>query len=181
MDNPLDKPAAKVGSGPPLEPKQKIRVLLVDDDPMIGRGLARNLSLMRVKMDLTVCTSAMEALRILERTFVDVIVTDLYMPGMDGSALLHEVRARYPTILRFVLSGEANPEIVLQATRVAHLYLAKPCETAALHKAIVETLAQMATIKNPQVAMTLSHLEGVPSLQNILVEFIHLLTDSGAS
>jgi putative nucleotidyltransferase with HDIG domain len=161
-----------------LGPPRRIRVMLVDDDPLVMSGIARNMSMMGVKMDITVRTSAAEALKTLEKELVDVIITDLCMPGTDGTALLGEVHLRYPTVLRFVLSGEAKPEVVLQATRLAHQYLSKPCETAVLHKTIVDTLARIGTIKNPEVAKTISQLEGVPSRQASLAEFLRLLNDT---
>jgi len=173
-NNPTD--AVELGTAP--SPKRKIRVMFVDDDPMVVRGIARNMSMMGGKMAITVRTSATEALASLGKELVDVIITDLCMPGVDGSALLEEVRTHYPTVLRFVLSGEAKPEIMVRATRTAHQYLSKPCETALLHKTIVDMLARMETIKNPEVAQTISHLEGVPSRQASLAEFIRLLNDN---
>jgi len=179
MDTPNNKPAATGPlPGPQLEVKRKIRIMFVDDDPMVVRGIARNMAMMGTKMDIAVRTSAAEALLSLGKELVDVIITDLYMPGIDGTALLEEVRSRYPTVLRFVLSGEAKPEIMLKASRLSHQYLSKPCETVVLHKTIVETLARMAAIKNPDVAKTISQLEGVPSRQASLAEFLRLLNDN---
>ena len=175
QNNKLPDPVVTPGQ---LEVKRKIRVMFVDDDPMVVRGIARNMSMMGAKMTITVRTSAAEALASLSKELVDVIITDLYMPGIDGSALLDEVRMRYPTILRFVLSGEAKPEIMKKASRVAHQYLSKPCETGVLHKTIVDMVARLETIKNPEVAKTISHLEGVPSRQASLAEFLRLLNDN---
>src|ERR1035437_9228167 len=104
------KPAEAEASGQPLQAPRRIRVMLVDDDPMVVRGIARNMSMMGVKMDIAVRTSAAEALKSLEKELVDVIITDLYMPEIDGAALLEEVRSHYPTVLRFVLSGEAKTQ-----------------------------------------------------------------------
>ena len=178
MDTKQNQPSAVVSPGPKLEPKRKIRIMFVDDDPMVVRGIARNMSMMGPKMDIVVLTSAAEALKTLAKELVDVLITDLCMPGIDGAALLDEVRSRYPTVLRFVLSGEAKPEIMLQASRLSHQYLSKPCETAVLHNTIVETLARMGTIKNPEVAKVISHLEGIPSRQASLAEFLRLLNDN---
>lgn len=155
--------------------------MFVDDDPLVVRGLARNMSTMGAKMDISVRTSAADALKALEKELVDIIITDLYMPGTDGTALLNEVKSRYPTVIRFVLSGEARPEVMLQAARMSHQYLSKPCETARLYQTIVETLARLSTIKNPEVAKTISQLEGVPSRQTSLAEFIRLLNDNTSS
>jgi len=152
--------------------------MFVDDDPMVVRGLARAISTMGVKMNISVRTSAQEALQALEKEVVDVIVTDLYMPNIDGTALLNEVRSRYPAVLRFVLSGEAKPEVMMEAARLAHQYLSKPCDTAKLHQSIVETMARFSMIKMPEVAKTISQLEGVPSRQASLAEFLRLLNDN---
>jgi HD-like signal output (HDOD) protein len=180
MDTQANSPSATGAMGAVLVPKRKIRVMFVDDDPMVVRGIARNMSMMGTKMSITVRTSAAEALATLEKEMVDVIITDLCMPEVDGAALLEEVRARYPTILRFILSGEARPEIMLKATRMAHQYLSKPCETALLHKTIIDTLARMEAITNPEVSKTISRLEGVPSRQASLAEFLRLLNDNNA-
>ncbi len=172
------------GGGTPALPSgllRKTRIMFVDDDPMVVRGIARNMSMMGAKMSIKVCTSAAEALATLEKELVDVIITDLYMPEIDGAALLEAVRTRYPTVLRFALSGEAKPDVMVQAARLAHQYLGKPCETAVLHKTIVETMAQMGKIKNADVTRTLSHLEGVPSRQASLAEFLRLLSDNAVS
>jgi HD-like signal output (HDOD) protein len=181
MDPQNNKTPEGLSPGPQLEVKRKIRVMFVDDDPMVVRGIARNMSMMGVKMDIAVRTSAAEALASLEKELVDVIITDLYMPGIDGAALLEEVRSRYPTVLRFVLSGEAKPGVMVQAARLSHQYLSKPCETALLHKTIVETVARMGAIKNPEVSKTITHLEGVPSRQASLAEFLRLLSDNSVS
>jgi len=178
MEPQTNEPPKDESQGAKLAPTRKIRIMFVDDDPMVVRGIARNMSMMGVKMDIIVRTSAEEAIKTLEKELADVIITDLYMPGIDGSALLEEVRTRYPTVLRFVLSGEAKPEVMIQAARLAHQYLSKPCETAVLHKTIVETMARMGTIKKPEVARTISLLEAVPSRQVSLAEFLQLLNDN---
>lgn len=157
------------------DPNRRVRIMFVDDDAMIVHGMARAL---RGKADLTLCTSATEALKTLEKIVVDVLITDLCMPEVDGAALLEEVRSRYPTVLRFVLSGEAQPELMVKATRLAHQYLGKPCETPVLYQTIIDALARLRTVQNPDVARTISHLEGVPSRQATLAEFMRLLTDT---
>jgi HD-like signal output (HDOD) protein len=178
MDTPKNNSPEEGKHSFAIDPARKIRIMFVDDDPMVVRGIARNMAMMGTKISIIVRTNAEEALKTLEKELVDVIVTDLLMPEISGMALLEEVRSRYPTVLRFVLSGEARPEVMYQATRIAHQYLSKPCETAKLYKSIVDMLARMGTINNPEVAKTLSYLEGVPSRQASLAEFLRLLNDS---
>lgn len=73
-----------------------IKILFVDDEPRVLDGLRRMLHARRHEWDMTFVTSGEEALKVLASAPYDVIVSDMRMPGMDGSQLLDEVRRRYP-------------------------------------------------------------------------------------
>ena len=49
------------------------------------------------------------------------------MPKMDGAELLSEVRKRYPEMIRIVLSGHSEKELIMKSVSTAHQYLYKPC------------------------------------------------------
>ncbi len=88
-------------------------ILLVDDDPGVPAGLARMLR--REPWRILLAHSGAEALAILEREDVDVIVTDEQMPGIRGSELLAEVQRRKPEVLGMILSGQATLESAIRA------------------------------------------------------------------
>ena len=91
----------------------KIRtVLFVDDEETILRSLERGL-LDEVYIQLF-ARSGQEALEILKKEEVHVIVTDMRMPGMDGLKLLRIVRETYPHIVMIVLSGYTDMSILLK-------------------------------------------------------------------
>jgi EAL domain-containing protein (putative c-di-GMP-specific phosphodiesterase class I) len=73
--------------------------------------------------------SAKEALGILERTSVDVVVSDERMPVMTGSQFLSILRRDYPDTIRIILSGQADLSAILSAINdaQAHHFLLKPC------------------------------------------------------
>ena len=82
----------------------KIRVLLVDDHPMVRQGLAR---LINDEADLCVCgeaDGAAAALELVESLKPDLAVIDISMGGSDGIELLKELRARAPSLATLVLS-----------------------------------------------------------------------------
>lgn len=87
--------------------KQKIEeqrtVLFVDDDEIVLRSLERGL--LDEPYNKLFAKSCKEALEILEREEVHVIVTDMLMPEMNGLEFLKVVREKYPQIVRLVLSG----------------------------------------------------------------------------
>ena len=88
-------------------------VLFVDDDEAILRSLERGL--LDELYNQLFAKSGEEALEILKREEVHVIVTDMLMPGMDGVELLKNVREMYPHIIMIILSGYAK-EAALQTT-----------------------------------------------------------------
>jgi len=157
-----------------------MRVMLVDDDPFVTRGLARNLEAIDETMDVILMPGVSEALAAMEKGSVDVLVTDLCMPGQDGTALLREARERYPCMLRFVLSGEAKQEQVLNASLLAHRYLSKPCDAEMLRQVIMESIQSFRRIQNPAVAAVVSRLVELPARKHTLVELMRLLGDEHA-
>lgn len=78
-------------------------VLFVDDEPMILRSIER--SLRGEDFDQYFASSATEALAILEKNVIEVLITDMRMPGINGLDLLKTVRIKYPNTVRIVLSG----------------------------------------------------------------------------
>src|SRR5438105_9075281 len=112
------------------------RVLFVDDEQNILDGIRRTLHGMRTEWQMAFSTTGEEALKKLAESEFDVIVTDMRMPGMSGSELLTEVLQRYPSMVRIVLSGTVEPDLVLRSASTAHQYLAKPCDAATLRSTL---------------------------------------------
>jgi CheY-like chemotaxis protein len=84
-----------------------VQVLIVDDDPDARRAMQRVLE--RQGYGVVVAGSGAEALRLLERTHVpvDLMITDVQMPGIMGDALVAQVRRAWPELPVLFVSGEA--------------------------------------------------------------------------
>ena len=105
----------------------KSRVLVVDDDPDLGQLIAAGLSVQG--MDVVVCGSAEQAFDVLASTSVDVIVTDLNMPGINGLEFCERVVANLPQIPVVVMTAYASLETAISAIRVgAEDYVTKPLQ-----------------------------------------------------
>src|SRR5437588_5146390 len=92
------------GAPPPPRPDGKVRVLLVDDHPVVRQGLSR---LINDEPDLAVCgeaESAARAMELAERLHPDVAVIDISLGGSDGLELLKDLRSRQPQVMTLVLS-----------------------------------------------------------------------------
>jgi YesN/AraC family two-component response regulator len=81
----------------------KRTVLFVDDEELILRSL--KIAFLEEHFNQLFATSGQEALEILQKEQVHIIVTDIRMPGMDGIELLKIVREKYPHIIKIVFTG----------------------------------------------------------------------------
>lgn len=119
-------------------------VLFVDDDRAILDGFRRILN--GVPFRMLFAGSTAEALDVLEKEKVDVVVADDRMPGTSGLQLLTLLRRTRPAIHRILLTGEATLECAAQATRMAEVFafLTKPCHRAVLQNMILEALSAQA-------------------------------------
>lgn len=124
----------------------KPTILFVDDEPNILNGLQRFFRVRRNEWTMIFAAGGDEALGILrEKTAespVEMIVTDMRMPGTDGAALLEWISQNQPGIVRIVLSGEADIEATYRIIGRSHRFLAKPCAPETLNAAIDEILTQ---------------------------------------
>lgn len=112
-----------------------MRVLFVDDESHVLEALRRQSR--GAGFETCYAQSAELALAILAGEPIDVVVTDMRMPGMDGAALLERVRDQHPRILRIALSGDAPGQLRTRAEAVAQAWLEKPCSFSAIRQAIL--------------------------------------------
>jgi signal transduction histidine kinase/ActR/RegA family two-component response regulator len=120
---------------------EHVRVLLVDDDPDT-RGMMQTVLVQR-GAQVTAAASAAEALACVERETPDVLLSDIGMPGMDGYALIREIRERPKArdIPAAALTAYAHADDRGQAIAAGYqLHVAKPVEPSEL-VAVVASLA----------------------------------------
>jgi len=101
------------------------RILIIDDDralcDLLQETLARRGHRVRTAFDTG------QARDLLHREEIDVVLTDLNMPGIDGLTLLRQARERYPQILTIIIPGYGSLESAVEAIRQgAYDYIQKP-------------------------------------------------------
>ncbi|MFQ5649735.1 MAG: response regulator [bacterium] len=116
------------------------RILFVDDDANVLRGLRRAMFEMSDEWEMAFANSGKDALSTLEKEGFDVIVSDMRMPEMDGAELLQEVSRRYPHMVRIILSGQADKEAIIKSVQPTHQYLAKPCDIRQLNEIVAQSV-----------------------------------------
>lgn len=139
-------------------------LLFVDDEPRVLQGLQRQLRSMRNEWNMNFVSGGQQALSFMAANPVDVIISDMVMPGMDGSQLLTEVTRRHSNTVRIVLSGHAEREAVLRLVGPAHQYLSKPCDADELRNAIARAFALRDLLCNEQLKRLATRVKCLPSL-----------------
>jgi two-component system response regulator HydG len=134
-----------------------LSVLIVDDDPALLHALPRALRLRMSGVTVETADSAAAALDRIATQDYDAIVTDIKMPGMDGFALLAEIRTRRPDTPTLMITGHGENELVVRALRAgASDFMQKPIDRdyfiAALHRAM-ETRGASRRVKERQLAL----------------------------
>lgn len=141
-----------------------LKILFVDDEPNVLQALRRMLRPMRMEWTMHFCSEAREALELLAQEPVDVVVSDMRMPGIDGAQFLLEVRKRHPDIIRIALSGYSEQDLVLRAVRAAHQYLAKPCDAEKLRSTIERVKTLRTLLDEKPLRALVSSVDTLPSL-----------------
>jgi len=107
------------------------KILLVDDETVFANNMSKLLT--RRGYQVTAVNSGDAALQALMNNSFDLMVLDLKMPGMDGIAMMHEMRKLGLSTEVLILTGHGSIDTALEAIRLgAYDYATKPCEISDL-------------------------------------------------
>lgn len=93
-------------------------VLVIDDDKLILSLLANGLRAFTREYNILTAENGKEAVRILASMPVDIVVTDLNMPEMDGYELLTCVRENWPATMVVAMTADYSPEVRSRLSRL---------------------------------------------------------------
>ena len=140
------------------------RILFVDDEPQVLQGLRVSLYARRREWDMHFAAGGAQAMDLIRASRFDVLVTDLRMPSVDGTALVAWTRTNSPDTIRVVLSGYADDEQSRQLVAIAHRYLSKPCEPMQLEECIDRCLATRSLIQSDELRTQLGSVGTLPPM-----------------
>jgi NarL family two-component system response regulator LiaR len=136
---------------------RRIRIVLADDHALVRSGIVYSLQGYDDLEAVGQAASGEEALRLVEQLHPDVVLMDLLMPGMGGSAAIKVLHERFPEVPVLALSSYQEGEMVQQALQAGAIgYLLKDVEVEELVKSIRLAHKGMPTLA-PAAAQTLVH------------------------
>jgi HD-like signal output (HDOD) protein len=160
---------------------EKIKILFVDDEPNIIQSLKRMLHPMRGEWDVFFSESGDDALKILGEQKIDIIVSDMRMPQMDGAQLLSIVKDKHPGVIRIILSGYSEKEYVMKTSNSAHQFLAKPCKIEDLKNTIKRLINLRRLVLSDDIKRKITGLSNLPSMPLLYKKLDHELKSPNVS
>lgn len=133
------------------------RVLLVDDEPNVLKALARTLR--QDSMEILTAPSGAEALELMRAQPVDLLISDMRMPGMSGAELLSAAAKEWPKTRRVLLTGYADLESTIKAVNDGQIasYMNKPWDDVELRRVVSDLLAaRFLELENERLAVELA-------------------------
>lgn len=120
-------------------PSQQARLLIVDDELVLAETMSDILKLRGFEVELA--GNGLEALDKLAARPIDLVITDMNMPKMDGMQLLTQVRKLYPALPVIIISGFSQTDAAAALAEGAVAFLGKPLPAADLLREIQRHLA----------------------------------------
>jgi DNA-binding NtrC family response regulator len=118
-------------------------VLIVDDEEPLLLSIAEGLSIYKKYYNLLTATNGMEAVNLLKSSpIIDLVITDLSMPKMDGFELIAYMNRNYPKIPVIMMTAFGTPKIeeIVQKMNI-YRYLEKPLDINVIADNILDALA----------------------------------------
>ena len=155
-------------------------ILFVDDERAVLEGLRLRLRRHRKTWNMRFVESGAAALAALAETHVDVVVTDLTMPHMDGVELLRRVREAHPDTVRIMLTGSTEPAAARRALGVAHQLVAKPCDAETLQRKISVCVDLRNDLSAPDLRAFVGRIQNLPPVPRLYARLSAVLDDRRA-
>ncbi|MBE0391324.1 sigma-54 dependent transcriptional regulator [Flavobacterium sp. PL002] len=159
---------------------KKENILIVDDNYDMLELLHRNLKAQN--FHTYKASSVVEAIEILKLSKIDLLITDLQMPGINGIELIKYVQEHFPAIPKLVITGFPSVDSAIEAVKSGALdYLAKPFTNEELKKAVhnlIESKEKLASTSTEVITKTseaISQYAGIVGQSEQMVQLIDLI------
>ena len=159
-------------------PKKKLTVLFVDDEQDLLEMLLLHFSTDEYK--ILTADNAIDALDCLNETDVDIVLTDIRMPGMDGLDLAGKIHERYPKMPVLIMTAYSEVEVAVSAIkRGAFDFIMKPLNLDYLAHSLnkAKNYCEMHALeKDYKLSLEVEVQKKTAELQDLNREIIHRLT-----
>lgn len=122
--------------------ENKLRVLVLDDEPIVCKRLQPALEKLGFEVDTF--TQSVEAMHQVQQTTYDIVITDLKMKEVDGMRFLEEVKKQHPETEVIVITGFATMETAKQSFQKGVFdFIAKPFKLSEIQDVVTRAAAKI--------------------------------------
>ncbi len=133
------------------------KVLIVDDEETLTWSMAKSLSKDKDKYEVLVANNGKEALNQLKKHEIDLVISDIRMPDINGLDLLVRVKKEYPKVKFIVMTAYGSSEVQKEANRRGSIfYIEKPFEINDIRKIILDLLMKKRGFRGKVVGLQLT-------------------------
>jgi len=142
------------------------KILIVDDEVPILKTLSR--LFFDTDYEILTAKSGEEALKLLETTEVNLVLSDMRMPFMDGYELLSKIKEKYPKVIRSILSGYAEEKTIFKAIlhNIAKIYIYKPWNNDQLLRCIEQLFETEDVLNSKDLLFIINDVVELPTIQS---------------
>jgi DNA-binding response OmpR family regulator len=119
------------------------KVLIVDDEETLTWSMAKSLSKDRDKYEVMIANNGREALGLLKKDKIDLVISDIRMPDINGLDLLVRIKMEHPQTKVIIMTAYGSSEVQKEANRRGSLfYIEKPFEINDIRKIIIDLIGK---------------------------------------
>ena len=119
------------------------KVLIVDDEETLTWSMARSLSRDKDKYEVVIANNGRDALNLLKKNKVDLVISDIRMPDINGLDLLVNIKKEYPQTKVIIMTAYGSSDVQKEANRRGSLYyVEKPFEISDIRKIIIDLIGR---------------------------------------
>lgn len=135
------------------------KVLIVDDEETLTWGMAKSLSKDKDKFEVIIANNGSEAINLLKKNEVDLVISDIRMPDINGLDLLVKIRKEYPKTKVIIMTAYGSSDVKKEANRRGSLYyVEKPFEISEIRKIIINLLGKKKGFQGKVIGLQLTDI-----------------------
>lgn len=149
------------------------KVLIVDDEETLTWSMAKSLSKDKDKYEVLVANNGKEAINILNRHKIDLVISDIRMPDINGLDLLLKIRKEYPQTKVIIMTAYGSSEIHKEANRRGSLfYIEKPFEISDIRRIILDLIGKKKGFQGKVIGLQLTDIIQMNCLSRLTTALI---------
>jgi two-component system chemotaxis response regulator CheB len=149
------------------------KVLIVDDEETLTWSMARSLSKDKDNYEVLIANNGGEALNFLEKNKIDLVISDIRMPDINGLDLLVKIKKEYPQTKVIIMTAYGSADVQKEANQRGSLYyVEKPFEISDLRKIIIDLIGKKKGFRGKVFGLQLTDIIQINCLSRLTTALI---------